>query len=140
MPRTASTPSSIADRIQQLMAQREQHAAALAAIDQTLEQIGQALGNPARKASAVTPAAPAAPAAKPAKGRRTRGSYATTADESILALVKQNGNPTTQEIKKQWASEGRRGTADNVLSHLVKDRKLKRLKLIGQRGSRYALP
>ena len=133
------TTSPVADRIQQLMAQRQEHAAAIAAIDQVLEQIGQLLGQPATKTMAAPPTAQVMQPAKVAKGRRIRGSYATTAEESILALVKQKGSPTTQDIKKLWASEGRRGTADNVLSHLVKDKKLKRVKLVGLRGSRYSL-
>jgi hypothetical protein len=122
------------------LGQRHEHAAAIAAIDQVLEQIGQLLGQPAAKQeTAAPPTAQVMKPAKVAKGRRIRGSYATTAEESILALVKQKGTPTTQDIKKLWASEGRRGTADNVLSHLVKDKKLKRLKLVGLRGSRYSL-
>ena len=49
------------------------------------------------------------------------------------------GRTEHEKLKKLWASEGRRGTADNVLSHLVKDKKLKRVKLVGLRGSRYSL-
>ena len=122
------------------MAQHQEHAAAIAAIDQVLEQIGQLLGQPATKTESVPPTAQVAKPAKADKGRQIRGSYATTAEESILALVKQKGSPTTQDIKKHWASEGRRGTADYVLSHMVKDKKLKRVKLVGMRGSRYSLP
>ena len=40
---------------------------------------------------------------------------------------------------KHWASEGRGGTADNALSKLVRDRKIKRIPLVGERGSHYAV-
>lgn len=142
MPRTAS-PSALTDHIQNLLDERQKHAVAIQGIDETLAEIGRILGQPvARFKAAKAPAAAAEVAAAPTKGRkgrRKRGSYATTAEESVLAFIKEEGNPTTQEIKAHWMSEGRGGSADNELSRLTKKRKLKRIPIPGQRGSRYTL-
>jgi hypothetical protein len=54
-------------------------------------------------------------------------------------FVRERKNPITQEIEKQWASEGRKATAGNALTLLVKGKKLKLTPLEGQRGSRYSL-
>ena len=56
-----------------------------------------------------------------------------------MAFVKAHKNPKTKDVKKFWADEGRGGTADNALSKLVKEKKLKRIPLQGEPGSRYAL-
>ena len=143
MPIASTT--DLADRIQQLLTTRQHHADAMTSIDATLEQIRDALhgihineiarrgpGRP-RKAAAVHPGA------VPARRRRgRRGTYATTAEEMILALVRKPGGATTRDIKAKWAAESRGGTADNALSKMVKDKKLKRTPLAGQRGSRFA--
>jgi hypothetical protein len=143
MPRTAS-PSALTDHIQNLLDERQKHAVAMQGIDETLAEIGRILGQPvarfkAAKASAATAEVAVAAPTKGRKGRRKRGSYATTAEESVLAFIKEEGNPTTQEIKAHWMSEGRGGSADNELSRLTKKRKLKRIPIPGQRGSRYTL-
>lgn len=142
--RTAST--SLTDRIDQLLAQRQEHADAITEIDHTLSQISRLLGTPINGLSTV--AAPAAEPAEKGRGgrgkgrggkRRGRGKYEMTAEDSILAFVKEKGNPTTKDIKAHWAEDGRRGTADNELSRLVRVKKLKRTPIPGQRGSRYTL-
>jgi hypothetical protein len=142
MPNSLS-PTAIANRIQQLLDDRQQHEDAIEQIDQILKQITGLLGEPAthrkpgRKPKLMSVESPAA---QPGKRSRRRGEYATTAVESILAFVKDQGNPTTQEIKGLWKKEGRGGSADNVLTKLVKDRQLKRTPMKDQRGSRYSLP
>jgi hypothetical protein len=145
MPNNLS-PTALANRVQQLLDERQQHEEAIQQIDQTLEQIDGLLGlpkgtpamhrKPGRKPKT---ASIEAPAPKPAKRRRGRGEYATTATESILAFVKQKGNPTTQEIRGLWKQEGRGGSADNVLTQLVKAEKLARTPMKDRRGSRYSL-
>ena len=85
----------------------------------------------------------AAFAAMPSSGQaktRKRRTYATTAEDLILSFVKEKTNPTTQEIKKLWDSEGRKGKADNELTRLVHFKKLERTPLVGERGSRYSIP
>jgi hypothetical protein len=145
-------------RIQMLIDQRQQHADALANINQTLSAVAAALesvsgnGQAAVEAEAAAATPPkkrrgrppgvrnATPAPAPSKSRRSRGSYATTGEESVLAFIKSNKKPTTSEIKAHWASESRLGTADNVLSKLFRERKVKRTPLgKGIRGSRYSL-
>jgi hypothetical protein len=105
----------------------------------TRNPLGGKLGSEYTLASSAV-----SPAAKPSAGggrkRGRRGEYATTAIESITAFVKEKGSPTTQEIRALWKREGRGGTADNVLSRLVKDKKLERTQMEGERGSRYSLP
>jgi hypothetical protein len=71
-------------------------------------------------------------------GKRTRQRFETSGEDSIINFIRSNRNPTTQDVKKHWASEGRGGTADNALSKLVKERKIKRIPLVGERGSRYS--
>lgn len=130
----SSSPASLASRIEQLVQERDRLASRMAEIDATLSQVGGLLGSAPAGRRGRRPGV-----AVPGRKRR-RGTYAMTAEESILAFVKKHGNPSTREIKKLWNSEGRRGTADNVLSRMVKDRKLKRTAIPGERGSTYTLP
>ena len=158
-------PADLTAPIQQLLDERQRHADALAAIDRTLFGIVAALENAASDGRAEFEVATGLPGldadaeAKgeaawqpqrpqgtcgerryPAKGRRTRGSYATTGEESVLDFIKKHKNPTTKEIKGHWAGEGRKGTADNVLSKLFREKRVKRKALAsGERGSRYSL-
>ncbi|HWE01151.1 MAG TPA: hypothetical protein VG326_01985 [Tepidisphaeraceae bacterium] len=146
---TSIPAAELTNRIQHLLAQRQQHLDAIATIDQTLSGVGAALGGGATANGAKPAAAPAPAAAKaapaPAATKRGRGrgraKFALSAEESVLAFVKQHKNPTTSEIKNHYSNEGRLGAADNTLSKMVKDRKLKRTPLgKGIRGSRYTLP
>jgi hypothetical protein len=145
----SNASADLASRVQSLMELRQQHAAQISKIDETLAQINALLGSNGtarrRGRPPKNPMAAAAPAIDPAAGeprrRRKRRTFAVSGDESILEFVRSQKNPTTQEIKAHWNSEGRGGTADNALSKLVKDKKLKRTPLgEGIRGSRYALP
>lgn len=140
MPRNNSaSPSSIASRVQGLMTERQRHADAIMAIDRTLGQIARLLGGPASASAA--PRSTGASKTKPASShRRKRRKFAVSGDQSVLDLIKKNGGATTQEINAHWKREGRGGTADNTLSRLVKEKKLKRSPLKGQRGSRYTSP
>ena len=56
-----------------------------------------------------------------------------------MEFVKSKGNAgvTTAEINQQWKSEGRGANADTTLSQLTKQKKLKREKIKGKKGSRY---
>jgi len=148
---TNNISADLPTRIQKLLEERQTHEAAIAHIDEVLQSVGSALGataapakrgpgRPAASSVVARPPAPVAPmAAKRGRGRRSRGSYSTTGDDSVLAFIKANKSPTTKEIKAHWASEGRGGTADNVLSKLFREKKIRRLPLPGERGSRYAV-
>lgn len=138
-------PLDLTQRVQDLLSQRQRHADELVRIDQTLAQIGTALQGlvngarrgPGRPRAAAKQWLPAEPTQRRRRGRR--GSYKTTADELILSVVGQRG-ATTQQIKEAWKREGRGGTADNALSIMVRNGKLKRMKLKGQRGSTFTAP
>lgn len=75
---------------------------------------------------------------KPAK--RIRGKFEITGDELILRFVRRLGAPTTEEIRRHWESEGRRGKAENNLTNLVKRGQLVRNRQAGQTRSTYSLP
>jgi hypothetical protein len=133
-----SLTTEVPERIQSLLAKRQEHLDAVAAIDATLEKVAGVLTPNGRGPKpAVAPAkAPAAAGKKRQKPRE----FAVSASESILAFVKANKNPTTQDVKKHWDSEGRGGRADQTLSVLTKAKKLKRTPLgKGQLGSTYSL-
>ena len=138
MPETSS--SSLTDRIQQLFDQRQQHTDAITAIDQTLEQINGLLGGvkPGRKPGPKPAVMPSA-VEQPAKRGRRRQRFAISGEESVLAFVRNQGKPRSQEIERQWKAEGRKGRAAKALSKLTKAKKLKRTPLKGERGSRYSV-
>ena len=126
--------NTLPQRIQKLLEERQQHADAVTRIDQILGGIGAALkGPPDQAASGNTPVT------KGKKRRRGRSQFSMSADESILAFVKQKKNPTSAEINQHITSEGRSSSANNALGKLVKEKKLKRTPIAGQRGSRYSL-
>jgi hypothetical protein len=76
--------------------------------------------------------------AAPKVVRRKRGTFAQNASEFVLGLVKGKG-ATTAEIGKKWKAAGRGGKADNALTKLVKEGKVKRTKLAEGQGSMYSL-
>ena len=145
-------PSKAADlssRVDQLVAQRQEHLDAADRISSTIAEIERLIGAvggarrrgrpPGRPKMLGTAAAPAAPVGRP-RGRRKRRRFEISGEQSIINFIKSNPKPSTQDVKKHWASEGRGGTADNALSKLVRERKIKRLPLEGEgRGSRYAV-
>jgi hypothetical protein len=74
------------------------------------------------------------------QSKSTNRKFAISGDQSILAFIKSKINPVGREIEAHWKAEGRKGRAINKVSKLVKDKKLKRTALKGERGSRYSLP
>src|SRR5205807_334006 len=71
--------------------------------------------------------------------RRRRRKFATSGNDSILGFVRDAGKKgaTTSEIVKHWKSQGRSGDGYTALGLLVKEKKLKRENVKGERGSRY---
>jgi hypothetical protein len=144
--------SDITIRIQHLLEAREEHAHAIASIDATLARVGAALGGspmhaaPVKKAAvpakvAPVKVAPAKVAAKPAPvaAKPKPGKFAMSGEASILAFIKSKGSPVGRDIEDKWKSEGRKGRAINAVSKLVREKKLKRTPLKGERGSRYSI-
>lgn len=152
MPAVES-PSNLVELVQRLEVQKSEHAQVTAAVTSTLEEISGLLGAllggarpagasavskaPQPKAS-VAKAPIARPAASPAKAGQ-RQKFAVSGDQSILNFVRRKGNPTTAEIQAHWKSEGRGASADNSLSKLFREKKLKREPHKQGRGSRYTL-
>jgi hypothetical protein len=131
--------TDLASKVQRLLDQRQSHAEALTKLDDALLQIQgavQGLNGFARKPG--RPPTVVATVTIKSK-RRGRGAYAVTAEELLLAIVKQQKNPSTKEINAMWKKQGRGGTADTPLGRLVQDKKLKRQSIPGERGSRYLL-
>ena len=98
---------------------------------------GKAAVKKAKKVSKKSPKAAVKKAATP-KVRRKRKKYAQTAEQLVLGLVKGKGS-TTAEINRAWKDGGRKGRADNTLNKMLKDGKLKRTPLKGQKGSTYTV-
>jgi hypothetical protein len=148
------SPASVTASIQGLLHERKQHAEALARIDQTLERVSAALGQTLNLQQRRRPgrpkgsgklqqvhfpiAAPSAPATIKRRGKRN--TYAVTGEQSVLGFIQKKGSPTTRDIKQHWVGEGRRGSADNLLTLMVKAGKLRRQRLNGVRGSMFSIP
>ena len=130
-------PSDIVTRVNDLLAQRNVHLQVITLLDMTIAQIdglvgthraGRRRGRPPKVTIAVTPV----------RRRRGRRSYPLSADDFVLAFVRSNRDATTAEVNAHWKSE-RPGGADVTLGKLVKAKRLKRRKVVGERGSRYAV-
>ncbi len=154
MPAVTSS-SNLVELIQKLESQQRAHAENAAALAETLSHIGSLLGSliggqrpAAAPKAAVVAKAPAqkpakSPASKPAKpataSKGTQNRFAVTGDESVLGFIRKRGNPTTAEVQAHWTGEGRGASADNSLSKLFKDKKIKREPNKQGRGSRYTI-
>ena len=138
-------PSDLSAAIKDLLDRHQAHMATVREIDATLEQIEALVGGsngrrrgPGRRRAAAEPGGDLGPKPKTPR-RRGRGDYKETAEEMVLSFVRQHRNPTSREINAHWKSQGRPWSADVTVGKLVRDKKLKRTPLEGQRGSRYAL-
>jgi hypothetical protein len=134
----------LAEKIQQLQADRQRHAQAMATIDQVLAQIDQALRTvtpPPRPATETAPSsgADAILHEVPPRPVRHRGRFERTGVDSVLDFIRQQANPTTAEINAHWRAEGRKGTANVTLLKLLKDNRIRREEDPTIRGSRYRL-
>jgi DNA-binding transcriptional regulator YiaG len=68
---------------------------------------------------------------------RRRGVFIQTAEEFVLGLLKGRKTLTTGEINAAWKKTGRLGNADNTLSKMTREKKVKRTKVKDGRGSEY---
>lgn len=120
--------------VAKLQADRKAHLDAIAQIDAAFEAFGITM-----------------PKTKRGKGKKKAGTtkktdkatkrkkFKTTANELVLATIKKAGakGATGVQIGKSWKAAGRPGDAYNTLSSLVKEKKVKREKIKGSRGSVY---
>ena len=116
MPKNSATTIQLGALVSKLQEERRTHLNAIAVIDATFEQFGITVaavkrrGRPARTARVVPPVAAAKKAARKAskgRGKRGRVQYATTAEQSILSLVKAAGRQGVSgaDIVKHWKAE-----------------------------------
>lgn len=132
---STATARELTSLVDKLRAERRKHEDAIAEIDRVFVDLGIAEdGTGGRRGRRK-----GAKAGTRKGGRRKRGSFKQTAEESILTYVKKAGKPTTAEVNKHWQAEGRGGKADNTLTKLVQAKKLKRVKDKNVRGSRYTV-
>ena len=142
MAKTSIAPSDLVKTIKALQAERQRHVDAIAQIDATFKQYGisaqprRRRGRP--KGSGGKKTAKKGRKKKVAK-KKTRGSYKQTADQLILSMLKGSKTLTTADINTRWKQARRGGKPDNTLTKLVKDKKLKREKIEGAKGSKYSL-
>ncbi|MBL4701466.1 MAG: hypothetical protein JKX85_09430 [Phycisphaeraceae bacterium] len=92
----------------------------------------------AAKAAKTAKAPKAAKTSKKTAGKRSRGSFGVSGDASVLGFVKGNAKCTTAQVNAHWTKEGRAGKADNALGKLVREGKITRKNVKGQRGSTYS--
>ena len=150
----ASAAESLKVAVKAMIDDRNQCLARIAQIDKTFADLGikpgKARRGPGRpkgsttktkkatgKKKAVGKKKKAAKKTTKKKAKRTRRTFAVSGEASILAMVKAKNNPTTAEVNKHWAAEGRSNKADNTLSKLVKAGKLDGVADPKVRGSRY---
>ena len=75
---------------------------------------------------------------KTTKKKAGRKKFTKTANDFILDLLKSGKTMTTAQINAKWRQVQRPGNADNPLSLLAKDGKVKREKVEGGQGSQYS--
>jgi hypothetical protein len=137
-----ASPTDLTQHIQGLLDRRQEHAAAIESIDETLAKIAGVLSVNGRGRKPGRPRLGFGVASKSTGGtrrKRTRRKFAISGEQSILNFVKGESNPIGREVENHWSKEGRAGTAANLLSKLVKEKRLKRAPLKDERGSRYSL-
>lgn len=138
--------------VSKLQAERQSHLDAIAEIDAAFGDLGISGG------SAVTTVRRGRPAGRKNKKTiqmaaktKTRGvkrgkgktgnRYAVSGTQSIIDFVSKHGAKGAPggDIDKHWKSEGRAGSAYNIMGQLLKSKKLKKQKNKGGRGSIYTV-
>ncbi len=149
----SSPTKQLAELVKQLQIERDQHLDAITVIDQAFADLGipsEAEGGKRRRASKTVSRKKVAKkstkkkSAKKRVSKKTRRaakrrSFAQTADEFVLGLLKGGKKMTRPEINGRWKQAKRGGSPDNTLSKLSKAKTLKKEPIAGGRGSRYRL-
>ena len=133
----ATTTRELERLVQQLKSDRQAHVDAIAQIDATFEQFGIAATPRKRRGRPPGSGKGTAKKTTTKKRRRKRGRFSQSGDESVVNFVKGKGTATSKEINQHWTKQGRAGRADNAITKLIKEKKLKRQNIKGARGSRY---
>ena len=152
-----STADQLASVIKRLQAQRQQHVEAIAEIDEMFGAYGIKTTTRKRRGRRRGPGRPKGSVSKKKAKRKVgkkrgrkkgvkkvakkkgRRSFSKTAEQFLLDLLKGRKALTTAEINAKWKQAKRGGSADSTLMKLVNDKKLKREKIKGGKGSTYRL-
>ena len=144
--------ATLSSRLDQLIQQRQQHVEAADQLTATIEQIASLLGTslggnrrgrpPGHRAStrwadARRPRRRRDPRPPPRPGRARRLKSAAMNQSSTSSAPTRTPPPRTS--RNTGPAKRRGGTADNALSKLVREKKIKRFPLDGQHGSRFAV-
>jgi len=127
----ATSAAALTKLVRELQDQRQGHVDAIAEIDEVFASFGVEPAGAGRRNGRKK-------AARKTKGRR-RGRFKQTAEEFVTGLLKKNKTLTTRQVNKRWSQAGRGGNADNTLSKLTRDKKIKRRNIKGAMGSEYQL-
>ncbi len=124
--------------VARLQAERQSYVDAVAAIDGTFRALG--ITPSTKKTGRGAAAKKVAFTAVKKRGKRRK--FNMTASELIATTIKKAGakGATGAQISKAWKAAGRPGDAYNTLTVLCKEKKIKRQKIKGGRGSMYTLP
>lgn len=139
MTKVSTTTRRLESLVAKLQAEKQAHLVAVAEIDAVFGRFGVASTGKKRRGRPRGSKSKSAASVATRKGRRKRRKYATTGSESILQFVSRSGRKGASgaDVVKLWNKEGRSGSAYKILGDLVKSKKVKRRKVIGERGSRY---
>ena len=134
------------DELQSLVARlqtdRNAHVDAIAQIDAAFDALGITLPKAKKRGRGRKKAVAVKRFAKKKTAKRTkRRKFRLTANELVLATIKKSGTKgaTGAQISKAWKAAGRTGDAYNTLGALAKEKKIKREKIKGAKGSVYRL-
>jgi hypothetical protein len=130
--------------ISQLLERRQQYVDGLAEIDLVFARHGivfpvngsrrRGPGRP-RKADSSSTGSKAT-----GQPRRSRGKFKETGEAMIIGLLTRRDKPTTTAgINAAWRADGRKGSADNALGKLTKEKQIKRSANPSGRGSVYSI-
>ena len=139
----SSPAATLAKLVQQLQAERQDHLDAIEEIDATFDALGIKPGKAGRRRRPKNGRRKGKAAKKRASKKRAkkkgRKRFRTTGEDLVVSLLKKNKTMTTSQINKRWNQAGRGGNADNTLSKLTRDKKVKRTNIKGAMGSEYRL-
>ncbi|NJL31632.1 MAG: hypothetical protein HC898_08380 [Phycisphaerales bacterium] len=130
-------PNAANDR-QKLMAQRAKLQGVVDATQARIDEIDAIFSGSGLSVAASGKGKPG-PKAGSTRGKRTRGKFSMTGDESVVSFIKKHGKPSAKEVNEHWTKEGRGGSANNALTKLVKTGVIKRVDAEDARGGRYVI-
>jgi hypothetical protein len=121
--------------VTKLQADRNGHMDAIAQIDAAFEAFGITASKATKRGRGKKKAVAKKKTAKTTKRKKFR----MTASELILTTIQKSGakGATGAQIGKAWKAAGRPGSVYKTLGSLVKNKKFKRVKIKGAKGSLY---